>query len=185
MKTICDLCKKLNNPIRIELLRRIYTASYGANVGLTQDGSGLGQSGASQYLAQLEDLGLIRRERSGRYVNYYADWTLASPEIAEIAALLKKRFAEKGDVKRLLPIFAVMMNPMRARVVHYLADGGDGAKEHLIEHFKQNKKTFDRDLKPARDAGLLDMDDDDAGVGSYSYHAPTDPIARRLVELAK
>ena len=186
MKTISDLCKKLNNPIRIELLKGVYTSmTGGANVGLMQDGSGLGVSGTSQYMAQLEDLGLIRRKRSGRYVNYLADWSQATPEIAEIAAMLKQRFVEKGDMTELTVVFGVLMNPFRARVINYLANGGNGEKENLIKCFKQSKKTLDRDLKPARDAGLLDMDDDDADFGCYTYHAPSDPIATRLIALAK
>ena len=186
MKTICDLCKKLYNPIRLELLKRAYTAlDGGVNVGFAQDDSGLGISGTSQYLKQLEDLGLIRRERAGRYVNYLADWSHAPSDIGEIAALLSARFKANGEVESLVPFFGVMMNPLRARVVHYLAKGGDGTKTHLIERFKQSKRTFDRDLKPARDAGLLDMDDDDATAGRYIYLAPSDPIALRIIELIR
>jgi len=183
MKTVCDLCKRLNNPIRIELLRRAYTSlDGGVNVGIAQDKSGVGVSGTSQYLKQLEDLGILRRERSGKYVNYIADWSAAPAPIAEIAAMLKARFKKGEDVESLVPYFNALMNPFRARVVKYLAKGGDGSKEAIADKFTKFSKTLDRDLKSAVTVGLLTCDDADEGVGTYAYHPPTDEIVLKIIE---
>ena len=185
MKTIFDLCKRLDNPIRRELLRRVYTSrDGGANVGLAQDNSGLGMSGTSQYLKQLEELGLIRRERAGRYVNYLADWSQAPGAVQEIAALIHRRFSEGGDLEPLEPVFHSLMNPFRGRAIHWLSTGGSGDKAALCERFNKRREVLARDLQPAVEAGLLEVTDDDSETGAYVYRAPADPLARRLIDLA-
>ena len=185
MKTIFDLCKRLDNPVRRELLRRVYTSrGDGANVTLTQDESGVGLSGASQYLKQLEELGLIARRRSGRFVNYLADWSLAPKGIKTIAAMLHARIKEDGTIDSLAPVFHAVMNPFRGRVLNWLMRGGKGDKKFLADRFGKDLRTIDRDLKPAIDAGLLDMTDDDEDVGSYVFVTPEDSIARAIIALA-
>ena len=69
MNGISELCKLLHNPLRLEILRRVYDAKGGVNVGYLADeftDSGLGLSGVSQYLKQLERIGVVKRERAGR-----------------------------------------------------------------------------------------------------------------------
>ena len=185
MKTIFDLCKRLDNPIRRELLRRVYTSpDGGANVTLAQDNCGLGMSGTSQYLRQLEELGLIRRQRSGRYVNYLADWSMASPEIQVVAEGIYARFKAGKDIESLAPVFHTMMNPFRARVLNWLLNGGSGEKDVICERFDKRRETVARDLKPAIDDGLLDMTDDDESSGEYLLLKPTDPLALKILEFS-
>lgn len=185
MKTVFDLCRRLDNPIRRELLRRVYTSLDGGyNVGLAQDNSGLGMSGTSQYLKQLEELGLIRRERCGRYVNYLADWSVAPTGIRDLAAQFHARFAEGGTLESLAPVFHAVMNPFRGRVLNWLSRGGSGEKSLLCERFNKRREILARDLKPAIDVGLLDMTDDDETAGEYVYCPPTDPLALHILSLA-
>ena len=114
-----ELCRKLANPERRALLRMVCEAKDGLNVGLAQDGAvGLEQSGTSQYLGQLWKLGLIRRVRSGRFVNYYADAENAHALVKDVAVALQERFrAEAGcgsHDESYLPVMRVMGNAMRA-----------------------------------------------------------------------
>ena len=124
------------NPERRSLLRMVCEAKDGLNVGIAQDGAeGLKQSGTSQYLGQLWKLGLIRRVRSGKYVNYYADAENAHALVQNVAVALQDRFrAESGGNSHdegYLPVMRVMGNAMRARIVGMLAREGQATREYV------------------------------------------------------
>lgn len=185
---LCDMCKKLNNPKRMDFLVRLYRDSLDLhksclNVGNAQDGSQLFLSATSDYLRQLAELGLIRRERSGRLVNYYPDFSRATCEVREIAAMIMRRLREEDGDLSFVPIFRVMMGSLRSRVVRYIASGGDGSVVTLSERFQMRVCDVRRGLESAVDGGVLDCDSDDSD-GVYRYITPADPIARRIVELS-
>ena len=84
MVEFCEMCKLLNNRLKLEILVRVFESEDGINVGYLADdmqNSGLGLSGVSQYLKQLERLGVVRRVRAGRYVNYEMDLRRADPKV--------------------------------------------------------------------------------------------------------
>ena len=185
---LCAMCKLLNNPKRMDFLVRLYRDSRGLrdtclNVGNAQDGSGLFLAATSSYLRQLADIGLLRRERSGRLVNYYPDFTRAAEEVQEIAALIMHRLRKEDGNMSFAPVFRVMMGAIRARVVRYIASGGDGCVEHLSERFQLKTWDLRHYLKFAEEGGMLVCNSDDPD-GVYRYIAPADPIARRIVELS-
>lgn len=176
--------KLLNNPLRVELLARIHTSRDGVNVSILADEMeqrGLGVSGVSQYLKQLEAFRVIRRERAGRYVNYIPTLQGADPKIAEAVELIVKN---PGKRKSFEPIFAALMNPFRARVVAAIAAAGEISGEEICEKTNHQMKYLKRDLQEAVDAGLIDPNDSDPQAAVYRYLPPTDQIARRLVELS-
>ena len=74
MKELWQVCRLLSNPKRLSLLRRTYALKeVGLGVNEATDRFELGQSAISQYFKQLLEVGLVRRERGGRLVGYYAD----------------------------------------------------------------------------------------------------------------
>jgi len=182
MKHLWDLCKLLNNPKRLDLLVRIYELKHdGLNVGLAVEDAGIGQPSTSAYLRQLEDIGVIRRERSGRFVNYYGNTRSARDEISVVADMIKARVRRNPKDRDFAEHFAIMMNPFRLRVLHFLCTGGNGSRIRLCEKFEKEPRILTRDLKPAVDSGLLSLDEDD----TYRYLPPAEPITRRIVELAQ
>ena len=185
---LCAMCKLLNNPKRMDFLVRLYRDSLSLkdsclNVGNAQDGSGLFLAATSSYLRQLAGIGLVRRERSGRLVNYYPDFSQAVGEVQEIAALIMHRLRKEDGDLSFVPVFRVMMGAIRARVVRHIASGGDGCVEHLSERFHLQAGDLRHYLKFAEEGGMLACDSDDQD-GVYHYIAPADPIARRIVELS-
>ena len=186
---LCEMCKKLSNPKRFDFLARLYRDDRalefaGFNVSGACDGAKVNWSATSVYLKGLADLGLIRRERAGRLVNYSPDYSLAEPHIAEIARMMRERLREKPDDRSFVPIFRAMMGSLRSRIVRYVAAGGCGRIEHLRNRFGILRLSdLERDLKPAIEARILDLDSQDSD-GTYSYITPADPIARRIVELS-
>ena len=186
---LCEMCRRLNNPKRFDLLVRLYRDDRkrelsGMNVSDAVENSRVNQSATSEYLKQLADLGLVRRERIGRRVFYSADFSSANPWVAEIARMIRLRLLSGSDDFSYAPIFRVMMGSFRSRVIRHVAAGGCGGVEFLrntfdIQHFGDLK----RSLRPAVDAHILDLDSDDPD-GKYSYVTPSDPIARRIVELS-
>ncbi len=181
MKELWEFCRKLNNPERLGLLKRIYRLkASGSTVNEAVEESGLGQSATSQYLKQLHELGLLRRERGGRLVGYYADSSEATAKIAEIACMMYRRFQKADCDMSFVSILGVMGNAARARMVAYIAQGGNGDKIALAEKYNKPTRIITRDLEPACDCGLLRLGHDD----TYVYQPPPDPIAQRIVELS-
>lgn len=186
---LCEMCRRLNNPKRFDLLVRLYRDDRkrklaGMNVSDAVENSKVNQPATSEYLKQLADLGLVRRERIGRRVFYSADLSSANPWVAEIARMIQKRLLGGSDDISYAPIFRVMMGSFRSRVVRHIAAGGCGEVEFLRNTFDiQHFGDLQRDLRPAVDAHILDLDSDDPD-GKYSYVTPSDPIARRIIELS-
>ena len=102
MKEVWELCRRLNNPTRLKLLMDVYSQKLddGLNVGIAMDDNSLKQSATSAHLSALASLGIIRRCRSGRFVNYYPEISEESPSVAEIARLTKEKKRLEGELKR-------------------------------------------------------------------------------------
>lgn len=185
MVALCEMCKLLNNRFRLEILVRVFRAKGGMNVGWLADemeGKGLGVSGVSQYLKQLERLGVVRRVRAGRYVNYEADTQRADPKVrTAVEAIVTAVTEERPGV--LLPVFAALMNPFRAGVVAAVAKAGAISAHEICERTEHQMKYLKRDLQAAVDAGILDPDDSEISRAVYRYITPRDSAARTLVSL--
>jgi len=181
MKHVWDLCKVLENEHRMMLLAEIYKSrDGGCNVGYLADRM-LGKlefPAVSQYLKQLESLGLLRRERCGKYVNYLDDMREAEDGVRQVARMIRAEIKEKGMYDD-HNMFRALMNAFRAKVCRYLMEGGNGEKSVICDKFKHFSKYLVRDLQPAVEAGLLSE-----YVEAYELMLPADPIVRRIVELA-
>lgn len=180
---ICKFYKLLNNPLRVDLLVRVHKSRDGFNVSLLADEmqkSGLCLSGVSQYLKQLEDFGVIKRMREGRYVNYVGDVRNADPRVRAAVELIVANESKRMEFRG---VYAAMMNPFRARAIALVAESDEMTGEELCEKTNHQLKYLKRDLKEAVDTGLIVADDSDPYAAVYRYQAPDNPIARRLVEL--
>ena len=185
---LCEMCRKLSNPNRLDFLIRLYrgveTPDFaGFNVSGAQEGSKLNQPATSEYLRQLADLRLARRERVGRQVIYRPDFSRATIPVAEIAAMIAERMRGRSDDVSFGPIFRVMMGSLRSRVVRHIASGESGVVEFLCERFGVRESDLHRALRPAIDADVLSLDVKCLD-GAYRYITPADPIARRIIELS-
>ena len=129
MNRVWDLCKLLNNPKKVRLMQLVCEAERDgimvkALVAAMKD-DGLGISGISQYLKQAANLGLVRRERKGNEVYYFYDTYRARQEVQEIMEMIRARLKAGGSLA-FLKTLRTLMNPFRAKVAHYLADGKPG-----------------------------------------------------------
>ena len=182
MTEIWELCRKLSNPERLALLRKVYESKDGINVGtVNEHADGLKQSGTSQYLGQLWKLGLIRRARSGKYVNYYAAPENAHVLIQDVALALQERFrAEFGSGNQdegYVPVMRVMGNAMRAKIVGMLAREGRACRKYVCDKTGLEEKALIRHLKPALKIGLVQFDAKEI----LWVNQPTDTIAKLIV----
>lgn len=177
-----ELCRKLANPERRGLLRRVCEARDGLNVGIAVDSAdGLKQAATSQYLGQLWRLGLIRRMRSGRFVNYTADAENAPVAIRKIAVAIEERFCSERESdsrdERFCAILAVMGNAMRAKLVRLIYENGPVVKDYLCDKTGLGVKALLRHLKPALDIGLVQSMDGE----SFRICLPEDQISRLII----
>ena len=185
MTEMWELCRKLANTERRALLRMVCEAKDGLNVGVAEDAAkGLQQSGTSQYLGQLWKLGLIRRIRSGHYVNYYADAENAPVLVKDVAIALQERFrAEIGSHNHdesYLPVMRVMGNAMRARIIGMLDREGQVSREYVCDKLGLDERSLGRHLKPAQDIGLVECN---VG-GNLKIIRPSDLIAQLILKAA-
>lgn len=183
MVEMWEFCRKLSNPERLGLLRQVCEARDCLNVGVAQEGApGLKQSGTSQYLGQLWKMGLIRRLRSGHYVNYYADAENAYASIRDAAVALQNRFREESRTQSrdesYVLVMRVMGNAMRARIVGKLAREGLMTLDYLCDRMGMDAKILNRHLKPAIEAGLVECD----AKGFLRLNRPTDIIAQLIIK---
>jgi len=184
MVMLCEMCKMLNNPLRLEILLRTFAAKDGMNVGFLADEmrqEGLGVSAVSQYLMQLERLGIVRRVRAGRYVNYVVDMRRAHPKVRHAVEAIVA--AGRNGCAGFAPVFGVLMNPFRAAVVAAVAKKGAISAVDICEKTLHQLKYLKRDLQAAVDAGLLYPDDSETALAVYRYVEPSDPTVRLLVSL--
>lgn len=185
MNGIPELCKLLHNPLRLEILRLVYGAKDGANVGWLADafdGSGLGVSGVSQYLKQLERIGIVRRERAGRYVNYIASPSDATAAVGTAVLAIVERMRMDDD-RSWTSAFAALMNPFRAKVVAAIAKAGSISAVEICEKTNHQIRHLKRDLQEAVDAGVVSPDGSEMATAVYHYLAPADDLIRLLVSL--
>ena len=185
MKEVWELCRRLNNPTRLKLLMDVYSQKLddGLNVGIAMDDNSLKQPATSSHLSALASLGIIRRCRSGRFVNYYPEISDESPRVAEIARLIRERWRTNPHNLAFSEVFPVMMNAFRAKAVANIALTDGITLLELAEKYDKEMRLVTRDLKPAVEGGLLSVSAEGPD-GIYAYIPPADPIARRIVELS-
>lgn len=180
---IWDLCKILHNPRKVEMLLHIYDSEDGVvnvgELGRYMSDRGVKLSGVSQYLKQFEVLGLLMRERAGRFVFYHADMSGALREVREVARLVRARHESKGDMS-FLKYFGVLMNPFRARLANYLYHGGDGRMAVICDRMNCTLLHFARDLGTGIELGMFVYED--VGDGIWHLNLPDDEIIRKVVE---
>ena len=186
---LCEMCRRLNNPKRFDFLVRLYRDDRsmdlaGLSVTGASDGAAVNLSATSEYLKGLAEIGLIRRERVGRRVYYMPDFSLAKPCVVAIARMMRERILKDPENLAFFPIFRAMMGSRRSRIIRHIASGGCGHIPYLIQQFKFLQLCdLIRDMKAAVEANILDLDSEDSD-GTYTYITPSDPIARRIVELS-
>ena len=183
MNRIWDLCKLLHNAKKLRLLRIICAA--GDN-GITVKSlveqmadAGLRNSGISQYLKQLANLGLIRRERKSTQVYYFYDPYRARPEVREVMEMIRLRLVTGGDC-RFLDTFRTLMNPFRAKIAHYLQAGGDGSAENLCQVFGCAMVQLIMGIELGVADGVFAHERQ-----TYTLNPQPDEIVRRIIELAE
>ena len=180
---IHNLCKLLHNPFKREILLRVYVSRDGINVGVLadeMDRKGLVPSGVSHYLKELESVGVIRRSRAGRYVNYYPDPKNASPDVK----LVVEEFVSHNgrlEEEALDAVFGALMNPFRARVIAALSTAGSIPSLEICQKTGHQPRYLKRDLQAAVDANLIWADDSGTACAVYHFVPPKDPFVKRLV----
>lgn len=189
MLEICELCKVFSNPLRLEILSHIYQAKDGFNFGLLVDqmqksklyAPGLCASGVNQYLRELVRLGIVRRRREGRHVDYYADLSHATTSIAKITSLVVTQM-KRSKNRNFARVFPALMNPFRAHVIRLLAKTGPLSPERLCARTKHQPKRLQQDLKFAFKANLIAKTYSSTKGLEYCYRPPKDSVGICLME---
>lgn len=185
---VWELCRLLKNPKRLDLLVQIYRDCKdprldGVSVNDMVDDGLLNQAATSEYLKQLEGIGLIRRQRVGKSVRYFPDYSSAEDAIRDFASLLRGRLQTERYGLDFIKYMPALSNAFRASAVNVIAENGRMSVEMLCDLFKRPPRFLFRDLKPAVVDTLLGTDDSENPT-VYWFQPPSDAIAQRLVELA-
>jgi DNA-binding transcriptional ArsR family regulator len=189
MIEICNLCKLLSNPLRLDMLVRVYSASDGANVGVLADElgrSGIGQSGVSQYLKQLAEAGFLSVERTGRYVICSGEPEKASP-VYKLQMVLARIFAASCELdwqKPLLTTINAFAHHVRIRILQSLAACPRCGFEELAKATDLPFATLRRQLGLLIAAQVVAACEASDGSRIYELGKPSAPLARTLLALA-
>ena len=182
MNKVWDMCKILNNPKKLRIVEQIYLA--GASGVSVKALAGelceveLGKSGISQYLKQLAQLGVVRRERQGKSVAYFYDTYRARAEVKEVLELICQRLKHGGGME-FLPTFRTLMNPFRAKVAGMLKCGLAGSLSEICAKLGCSRQHALMELKLGMEDGYFRCDGDNLNLA-----LPDDEIVWRIVELS-
>ncbi|MEM8930545.1 MAG: metalloregulator ArsR/SmtB family transcription factor [Acidobacteriota bacterium] len=80
-----ELFRALGDATRLEVLKRLITASTPQTVGDVADCCGVHLSGVSRHLAALRDAGVVQAERQGRQVLYRLDRRVLTGALRQLA----------------------------------------------------------------------------------------------------
>ena len=182
MNRIWDLCKLLNNPKKLRIIGLIYLAGKSGiavkELAVEMSEEELGKSGISQYLKQLAQLGVVRRERKGKTAVYFYDTYRARDEVEEVMELICKRLKDGGGME-FLPTFRTLMNPFRAKVAGMLKHGMAGNISDVCVKLGCSRQHALMELKLGIEDGYFGCDG-----GNLWLELPDDEIVKRIVELA-
>ena len=181
MNNIWDLCKLLNNPKKMRLFQSICLAGkQGVSVmALTEEmgESGLGKSGISQYLKQMAQLGLVRRDRKGATVVYFYDVGRARKEVREVAEMIATRISLGGDMG-FVQALRTLMNPFRAKVASLIYHKEAGDSGEICKRMMCSSARLYMAMKLGIEDGIFTYEG-----GKLALQASGDVIIQRIIEL--
>lgn len=193
MADICNLCRRLANRERLNLLRKVMMSPErdGLSAAHLADMTWLKPATARLHLRVLADeCGLVEPVRDGRYISFR---TRREPECAALRRLvpaLVAFFRTEGrggcDVnghKASAPAFAKLLLPLscpfRIHVLRAVRDEGPLAEEALRRQCGLSVADAKRHLRILSESGLVAAND-----GAFSFAEPTDSLSRLLVSIA-
>jgi len=193
MERYCNMCRRLANPERVNLLRTVMTILEpgGLPVQHLAELAGMKVSATCQYLAQLEgECGFVESVRQGRYVLYRAATQFDSERTARLVVALSGRFRREEDGRfiwrksaRPTPAFVKVMpaleNVSRLGVLAAVRTGGPLTKNDLVHRLDMSEINVRRHLKVLEECGLIMRND-----ALVEYRAPEDPLAQLFVQEA-
>jgi len=193
MERYCNMCRRLANAERVNLLRTVMTILEPGGLPVQQlaELAGMKVSATCQYLAQLEgECGFVESVRQGRYVLYRTAARFDSDRTARLVAALSGRFRREEDGRfvwrksaRPTPAFVVVMpaleNVARLGVLAAVRAGGSLTKNDLVHRLGMSEINVRRHLKVLEECGLVTRN------GTLvEYRAPEDPLAQLFVQEA-
>jgi len=193
MERYCNMCRRLANPERVNLLRTVMTILEpgGLPVHHLAELAGMKVSATCQYLAQLEsECGFVESVRQGRYVLYRTATQFDSDMTDRIVAALSDRFRREEDglfvwrkSARPTPAFVTVMpaleNESRLRVLAAIQAAGPHTKNGLVHRLGMSDINVRRHLKVLESCGLVARNN-----AQVEYRAPEDQLAQLFVQEA-
>jgi len=193
MERYCNMCRRLANAERVNLLRTVMTIldPGGLPVQHLAELAGMKVSATCQYLSQLEsECGFVESVRQGRYVLYRTATRFDSDRTARIVAALSDRFRREEDGRfvwcksaRTIPAFLAVMpalqNEARLGVLAAIRTGGPLTKNDLVHRLGMSEVNVRRHLRVLEKCGLVLRND-----ASVEDRVPEDPLAQLFVQEA-
>ena len=193
MTGFCNLCRRLANRERLNLLRKVMMSPErdGLSAAHLADMTWLKPATARVHLRILVDeCGLVEPVRDGRYISFR---TRREPECAALRRLVPALVAffrtegrggcDVNGAKAPDPTFAKLLLPLscpfRIHVLRAVRDEGPLAEEALRRQCGLSAADAKRHLRTLTESGLVAAND-----GAFSFAEPTDSLSRLLVSIA-
>ena len=193
MTDFCNLCRRLANRERLNLLRKVMLSPEpdGLPAAHYADMTWLNPATARQHLRVLEEeCGLVESVRDGHLVLFRARRDSDDPRLRRLIPSLIAFFREEGrggcDVngaKSPDPAFAKLLLPLsdasRVHLLREIRDDGPFMEAELRDHCGLSAQDIKRHFRVLAELGLVVASDQ--GV---TFVEPSDPLSRLFVSLA-
>ena len=181
------ICRAINNPIRLALLREIMTSPSGGE-SVVQAGERLGckKSLTSQYLKKLAEAGLLSVKRSGRYA-VCSSVNLWRSSVSRLQIALAEFFAKRrsdAETEAVLATANALAHHGRIRILRTVAERRGINFADLAKQTGFPFATLRRQLGVLIDADVIAPGEDADGFRTYSLSNQRKKLPFVLVSLA-
>lgn len=154
-RTLWRICRAASNPLRLNMLRLIYTCKSDLNESMIRRILGIEQSVASIYLNQLSNAGLVGAERDGVKV-YFRPWAKggSTGEFCRVLSEFFKKVSGNQWMDDLLTLLKPYSHFNRLAMLSRLMDG-PATKEELMSAAGTVVRTMEHHLRILVSAGLI------------------------------
>lgn len=183
---IWKICRALNNPIRLKLLRMVMTSpKHKINVLEACDALGLKKSLSSLYLKRLAEAGFLRVERKGKFVACSAALGGRS-KIERLQTALKELLSSKNGQNWTEPILTrvnAISHHGRIHILRFIAENSDVMFKELSSGVGMPKTTVFRQLGVLVRAGFVAVNCENS-LHSYRLAPQKDLLSQVLLSFA-
>ena len=171
------VCRALDNPIRLDMLRVVMLSSRPLSVGDISAAVNEKEPVTSQYLRLLNMQGFIVAVRRGKNV-FYERRRDGAREFMRIVDEIESMLGDSGWKDRVLAVLPAFSNARKTAILSVLNKNGDSTVENLAEHTFMPVKTCYRIVGELIERGFVKS----TATSAVAAATPSDGFAKAFLD---